>query len=205
MWDCEDYIVETERELGDVPFINKLSENPKNNGEITEEKYFTIDFKKATNLDELYLLNTIHKRLSEVLGRPVISNCGTPTENVSEFLDSELISVLQKGWSYIKDAGDFIKRLKNIDHIPQDAIMVTADYVGLYPSLSHNAGLEALRKAFHNRENEKISTDGLAKMAELVLKNNYFELNGKVKKQISGTAIGTKFAPQYVHIFFGPS
>ena len=38
-------------------------------------------------------------------------------------------------------------------------------------------------------------------MAKFVLKNNYFEFNGKVKQQISGTAIGTKFAPPYACIF----
>ena len=37
-------------------------------------------------------------------------------------------------------------------------------------------------------------------MAELVLKNNYFEINGKVKQHISGTAIGTKFATPYACI-----
>ena len=79
--------------------------------------------------------------------------------------------------------------------------MVTADVVGLYPSIPHDAGLEALRKVLDNRENKKISTDDLTKMAEFVLKNNYFEFNGKVKKQISGTAIGTKFAPPYACIF----
>ena len=38
-------------------------------------------------------------------------------------------------------------------------------------------------------------------MAEFVLKNNYFEFNEKVCRQISGTAIGTKFAPPYACIF----
>ena len=38
-------------------------------------------------------------------------------------------------------------------------------------------------------------------MTEFVLKNNYFEFNDKVKKQLSGTAIGTKFAPAYASIF----
>ena len=38
-------------------------------------------------------------------------------------------------------------------------------------------------------------------MAKFVLKNNYFEFNGKVKQQISGTAIGTKFAPPYACMF----
>ena len=38
-------------------------------------------------------------------------------------------------------------------------------------------------------------------MKEFVFKNNYSEFNGEVKKQISGTAIGTKFAPPYLCIF----
>ena len=143
----------------------------------------------------------IHKRLFEVPGTPVISNCGTPTEKVSEFLDSDHKSVMQEGWSYIKDFGDFIKKLQNIDHIPQDAIMVTADVIGLYPSIPHDASLEALKKALDNREDKSISTDDLTKMAVFVLKNNYFEFNGNVKKKISGTAIGTKFAPPYACIF----
>ena len=75
-------------------------------------------------------------------------------EKVSEFLDSELKLVMQEGWSYIKDSTDFIKKLKNIDHIPQGAIMVTADVVGLY-RIPHDAGLEALRKVLDNRENKK--------------------------------------------------
>ena len=38
-------------------------------------------------------------------------------------------------------------------------------------------------------------------MAEFVLKNNYFEFNSNVKHQISGTAIGTKFAQPYACIY----
>ena len=38
-------------------------------------------------------------------------------------------------------------------------------------------------------------------MAEFVLKNNYFEFNSSFKNQISGTAIGTKFASPYACIF----
>ena len=38
-------------------------------------------------------------------------------------------------------------------------------------------------------------------MAEVVLKYNYFEFDSKVKKQISGRAIGTKCAPPYACIF----
>ena len=67
-------------------------------------KYFTYEYKKACNLGKLYLLPKIHKRLSNVPGRPVISNCGTPTEKVSEFLDHHLKAIMQNGLSYIRDS-----------------------------------------------------------------------------------------------------
>ena len=68
-------------------------------------------------------------------------------------------------------------------------------------SIPHNAGLEALRRTLDDRVNKKIGTEDLIKMAEFVLKSNYFEFNGKVKQQLSGTAIGTKFAPPYPCVF----
>ena len=45
---------------------------------ITEKelKYFTYKYQKATNLGKMYLLPKIHKRLSNVPGRPVISSWG---------------------------------------------------------------------------------------------------------------------------------
>ena len=46
----------------------------------------------------------------------------------------------------------------------------------------------------------KFYTD-LAEMAEFILKNNFFEFETKIIQQISGTAIGTKFAPPYASLF----
>ena len=68
----------------------------KRRGFLTEKqmKYFTYEFKKATNFGKLYLLPKIHKRLHNVPGRPVISNCGSPKEKCSEFLDHHLESIM---------------------------------------------------------------------------------------------------------------
>ena len=62
-------------------------------------------------------------------------------------------------------------------------------------------GFQSLRKRLNETGICKVPTEEIMSMAEFVLKNNYFEFNEKACKQISGTAIGTKFALPYACIF----
>ena len=108
---------------------------------------------------------------------------------------------MRDGNSYIRDSSHFLEKIKSIRSIPDNAMLVTADVVGLYPSIPHSSGLNSLRKALEKRLNKQIPTNDLVKMAKFVLSNNYFEFSEKVFQQISGTAIGTKFAPPYACIY----
>ena len=54
----------------------------------------------------------------------------------------------------------------NLGSIPENAILVTMDMVSLCPRIPHEI-----------------------KVADFVLKNNYFEFNRQIKQQISGVAI----------------
>ena len=208
VWCRDDYIKEAKNQLRDntvykdvnfkeailsdlVDKSNKFLKSLHSRKCITEKelKYFSYQFKKTTNLGKLYLLPKILKRLSNVPGRLVISNCGTPTEKASEFLDFYLKPLMQNGWSYIRDSGDFIDKMKRIGKIPEGSFLVTADVVGLYPSIPHNEGILALKQKLEEQPSTKIPTNDLVKLAEFVLKNNLFEFNDKVKQQISGTAL----------------
>ena len=62
--------------------------------------YFAVEDQKFARF---YLLPKIHKRLHNVPGRPVISNYGFYTENMSSFLDYHLQPLAQKVKSNIKD------------------------------------------------------------------------------------------------------
>ena len=96
---------------------------------------------------------------------------------------------------------DFLIKIKQIENLPENSILVTADVVGLYSSISHELGLKALEEALEKRESKQISTDDLTKLTKFVLQNNYFKFNGEVKQQTSGTAIGTNLATLYACIF----
>ena len=111
--------------------------------------------KKTTNLGKLYLLPKIHKRLHNVPGRPVISNCGTPTEKASEFLDFHLKPLMQSGWSYIRDSGDFIDKMKRIGKVPEGSVLVTADVIALYPRIPHKERILALKSKLEEQTSSK--------------------------------------------------
>ena len=96
---------------------------------------------------------------------------------------------MQNGASYIKDSNDFMNKVKNID-IPNNALLVTADVVGLYPGTPHKAGLKALRNALENRNYQKIPTENFIEMAEFLLKNNYSEFDSSAFQHILDTHIG---------------
>ena len=58
--------------------------------------------KPQTLVSKLYFPPKIDERLHNVPGRPVISNCGTPTEKFSEFLDVHFKPVMQRGCRTLK-------------------------------------------------------------------------------------------------------
>ena len=150
-WDREDYLAEGYKQLNDesiyvdikhstdktlsdlIEKSNKFFKRLNRKKIISEKelKYFSYSFKNASCLGKMYLLPKTHKRLYNVPGRPIISNCGTPTEKVSEFLDHHLQPVMKSGKSYVKDTGDFLEKNKSQSRIPKDASLVTADVGGL--------------------------------------------------------------------------
>ena len=56
----------------------------------------------------------IHKRLQNVPERPVISNSGYYTENISASLEFHLKPLAQKVKSYIKDTNDFLRKIASL-------------------------------------------------------------------------------------------
>ena len=125
VWDREDYLTEARTQLKDKDVYQELKGNivgplekiiksvlrkVRNRKDISDETldYFFINNPK---LGRFYLLPNIHKRLHNVPGRPVISNSGYYTENMSAFLEYHLKPIAQEIKSYIKDPNDFLRKL----------------------------------------------------------------------------------------------
>ena len=145
-----------------------------------------------------YLLPKIHKKGCP--GRRVILGCGTCTERISEFVDGHIKHLVPEIPSFIKDNKHFLQVLNGLGKLPEGAILVIADVVGLYPHIPHDEGLGALREALAKSPSTSVAADDLVDLARLVLKNNNLTFNGRHYLQIQGTAIGTKMAPSYANI-----
>ena len=63
---------------------------------------------------------------------------------------------------------------------------MTADVIGLYPSIPHGVGLRALKEVLDLREEKKISTKDPIKMDEFVLKNTTLSstVRGNIKYRV---------------------
>ena len=117
MYGTEDYLAEGYKQLSDTStyvevkkyndkLLSQLTENSNKffkrlyNSKLISEKelkYLSYNFKNTSCLGKIYLLPKIHKRLNDVPGLPVISNCGTPTEKLSEVLDHHLQPIMKVG------------------------------------------------------------------------------------------------------------
>ena len=121
VWDREDYLKEASKQLEDKDVYEEVQNDPSTlintimralekiriRGDLSNDtlNYFLV---KDPKFARFYLLPKIHKRLHNVPGRPVISNCGFYTENISSFLDHHLQPIARKVNSFVKDTTHFL-------------------------------------------------------------------------------------------------
>ena len=109
---------------------------------------------------------------------------------------------MQSAKSSVKDANDFLRRIKELKKLKTRWFHFSKNWCcrSLSEYTTWNS-VDALSERLETLQGKKIAKEGLLKKTKFVLKNNFFDINSKIKQQISGTAIDTKFAPPYACIF----
>ena len=150
----------------------------------------------------------IHKALDSELplgypGRPIVSGCGSLTENISAYIDIELKPYMESLPSYVKDTSDFITKIHNLKGIPENAFLVTLDVTSLYSNIPHDDGIEACDHFMSEGGKSQEARSVISKPINLVLTKNNFQFNGENYLQVLGTAMGTRMAPCFASLFMG--
>lgn len=219
----EDYISEAEHQLSN-PKHYALLPNPIFNETATMINNILSDLVKTNFLRpkqleylsakpdcrqrHLYTLPKIHKNPTTEWfvpnkipkGRPIISDCGSESYAVSEYIDYFLLPLSCQHNAYLKDTNDFVNKIRNLI-VPETAILITVDVSSMYTNIDNTTGLAAVRKAFDRNPDPDRPDDAILQLLEICLSRNDFTFNGKTYLQTSGTAMGKRFAPSYANLF----
>ncbi|XP_059571208.1 uncharacterized protein LOC132244181 [Alligator mississippiensis] len=146
------------------------------------------------------MLPKIHKQGNP--GRPIISNHGTPTEEISGFVESILKPLVTHRASFVQDAIDFLRKLKNIDHLPSNTLLATMDVTSLYTNIPHQDGIQTCRTYLQEQDySSEYRPKDITELIHFILTHNNFTSDNQHFLQRMGTAMGTKMAPQYANLF----
>ena len=207
-----DYLAEANRQLNirehyePIPSLNTKEITKKIDNLLSQavrDKIIDKDTKdklivKHPSISKFYLRPKIHREGNP--GRPIVSSIKCPTENISAYVDTKSRSAVMKADSHIKDTTHFLLETKDLEISPSD-ILVVIDAKSLYTSIPHDEGIQAMKEALLNEGLEETQVWLITELAEIILKNNEFEFNGKYYLQCQGTAMGTRMAPQYANLF----
>lgn len=220
--DKQQYLLEAHRQLNNtnhyIPLshslqqetqilVKSLLQDLKQGGFINKKQLDYLIGPNPPRPRRFYLLPKIHKDPltwtvpSEVpQARPIVSDCGSETYNVAQYIDYFLNPISQRHSSYLKDTYDFINKIGKIS-FPDSAFLFTLDVESLYTNIHTETGLQAVRRCFDRYPDLDRPDAELLKLLEINLTRNDFEFNSRFYLQVQGTAMGKKFAPAYANIY----
>ena len=156
---------------------------------------------------KFYLLPKIHKDPETWTvprqippGRPIVSDCGSESYRIAEFVDFYLNPLSQRHESYIKDTYEFVEIVRKARVLP-GAMLFSIDIDSLYTNIDTRLGLQAVRDIFNKYPDSARPDEALLALLELGLTKNDFEFDSRCYLQVHGTAMGKKFAPAYANIY----
>lgn len=124
---------------------------------------------------QFYLLPKIHKAPEKwtvphrvPCGRPIVSDCGSESYRVAEFIDAFINPLSQKHNSYLKDTYDFVNKIKMIN-APENAFLFSIDVNSLYTNIDTALGLQEVRTTFDKYPDPNRPDEAILQLLELSL------------------------------------
>ena len=121
-------------------------------------------------------------------GRPIVSACSCPTENISAYLDEVLAPFVKSLPTYVKDTNHALHLFYSFRFdiaTPRHHFLFTMDVKSLYKVILNDCGLQALAYFLDMRDIKEPSTSTITRLAELV------------ELQLGGVAMGSRMGPNY--------
>ena len=130
----------------------------------------------------------------------MISSINCHTSKMSEHVDYHLQPIVKEILSYIQHTTDFLRKINQIDFIPDNSYLVSLDVKSLYTNIPNAEGVKSIKTSLENCSKRTASTKVITTFLTLILTLNFI-FNCKYCLQIKGCAMGAICAPSYANIF----
>ena len=136
--------------------------------------------------------------------RGIVSCSGTMMENIAIYVEHHLKEIGKSHESYLEDTPDFLRHVEEInkgEKLPDSALLVVIDAIGLYNNIPPNEGVKSVAKALEEKPTSKVPSGFITRLLQIILEYSVFEFNEKTYQQQFGTTMCTKLAPPYANVF----
>ena len=130
-----------------------------------------------------------------------MSSVNCHTSNISSFVDYHIQHSAKSPKSYVKDTTDFINNISNLRELPEEFYLFTMDVKALYTNIPNDEGLQTLKEALDQKQNQSMTSTVIVTLMSLILTLKNFVFNDKNYLQVKGCAMATISAPPYANIF----
>eukprot|EP00061_Rhincodon_typus_P011409 g36389.t1 len=124
---------------------------------------------------------------------------GPQCANLSGYVEGILKPIVQRTPSFRHSTTDFLQKLSTHRLVEPGTFLITVDVSVLYTSIVHNDGIAATASV-PNTNNYQFPDD-ILQLIHFILDHHNFIFDNQFFIQTHGTAMGTKFVPQYAKIF----
>ena len=137
--------------------MKNLIDEGLNNNIITQIEYNAIN-PEDKNLARFYCNFKVHKKYEHKKApqpRAIISGSGSLTENASLFVQHHVQELSYSHPSYLQDTPHFLREIEKINEgplLPNNALLVSMDAIGLYDNIPNKEGLDSLGEALEERK-----------------------------------------------------
>lgn len=138
--------------------------------EAYEDNIITVEEKQILTNDTprvsfMYLVPKIHKDLKKPPGRPIVSGVQSIFYPLAVYIDSHLQDIVKKLPNCLKDTGDLLNRIQDID-VTDVTMLCTLDVQSLYTNIPLDEGCDAIRDKLS--ENAKLSNQQISFLMSLL-------------------------------------
>lgn len=212
--DKHDYHLSVVTMLDDASTYSRLDSNPTLKFQIEVKQLIqeglSLGVLTDRQADYLYIDNPVipiihglpkvHKEVTPLPLRPIISGINSLGETMSEWLDSLLQPLVKRVPGYIQDTKSVLKsfELKNWE---QDFMWITCDVQSLYTCIPHKVALTALDYHVSKYSNYTQDLKGfMMQVTFFLMTHNYFVFDQKFYLQQRGVSMGAKFSPSLANL-----